>query len=79
MMLYTNLENVIVNEILYKSFPVLRLTSGKIAGEISSITEQEKLKQFYRANKFSKRQIELVQSLFIEAKENNFVISLGKI
>ena len=78
MMLYTNLENVSIGENLYKSLPVLRLTSEMLAGKISS-NSPDGDKHFFIANKFNKRQIELTQSLFIEAQENNFVISLGNL
>ena len=80
MMLYTNLENVsIIDEQSFVSLPVLRLTSEKIVGEISSNSEAAKLEQFFRVNNFNQRQRELMQSLFVEAKENKFTISLGKI
>ena len=79
MMLYTNLENVSIDEQSFVSLPVLRLTSEKIASEISSNSETAQLKQFFRVNNFNQRQRELMQSLFEEARENNFTISLGKI
>ncbi|CAN5609078.1 hypothetical protein BH18ACI1_BH18ACI1_22960 [soil metagenome] len=78
MMLYTNLENVSIDEKSFVSLPVLHLTSENIAGEISSNSETAKLEQFFRVNNFNQRQRELMQSLFVEAKENNFTISLGK-
>lgn len=34
MMIYTNLENVSIGKDLFVSLPILRLTSGKIEGEI---------------------------------------------
>ncbi|MDQ6789006.1 MAG: hypothetical protein M3033_19560 [Acidobacteriota bacterium] len=79
MMLYTNLENVRIGDNLFASLPVLRLTSGNIVGEISSQFEIEERAKFFRVNNFNKRQIEFMQSLFVEAKENDFVVYLGKI
>lgn len=79
MMLYTNLENVYVEGNLYKSFPVLRLTSEKIAGEISSNSAEEECENFFRINNFNKRQTDLMKNLVAEAKVNSFIVSLGKI
>ncbi len=78
MMLYANLENVNIDDKLFLSLPVLRLTSEKVTGEISSNSELETQENFYRENNFNKRKIEFLQSLFTEAKENNFRISLEK-
>ena len=79
MMLYTNLEDVNINGNSLLSLPVLRLTSGKIAGEISSNSETAEIEQFFQVNNFNKRQRDLISSLFTEANENNFDISLRKI
>ena len=79
MMLYTSLENVGIGNNLYKSLPVLRLTSEKIAGEISSELAEGECEIFFRINNFNKRQTELVKNLFVEANENSFIVSLGKI
>ena len=78
MMLYTNLENVSIEDKLFVSLPVLRLTSGKLVGEISSNSEIEMQDDFFRGNNFNPRQKELLRSLFAEARENNFSVSLGK-
>jgi len=79
MMLYTNLENVSIEDNLFVSLPVLRLTSEKITGEIHSNSPQNVREEFWRDNNFNKRQREFMDSLFAEAIENNFVVSLGKI
>jgi hypothetical protein len=79
MMLYTNLENVTVGEISYISTPILKLTSEKLFGNISSHSSETELDDFLRVNKLNKRQISFVKDLFSEAKENNFIISIGKI
>jgi hypothetical protein len=78
MMLYTNLENVSIDDKLFDRLPVLRLTSEKITGEISTDSNPEMQESFFRLNNFNKRQIEFLQSLFAEAWENNFKVSLGK-
>jgi hypothetical protein len=79
MMLYTNLENVCVGENSYKSLPVLKLTSEKIIGEITFNSSETALSEFFRLNKFNKRQTDFIKNLFSEAKGNNFLASLGRI
>ena len=78
MMLYTNLENVTIDENSFLSLPVLRLTSERIAGELSSNSTEQERERFFRVNNFNERQASLMQNLFAEAFENNFVVSLGK-
>ncbi len=78
MMLYANLENVSVDEKLLESFPVLHLTSEKIAGEISSMTEPEMQQEFFRVNNFNNRQKTFLQSLFAEARANGFEVIIEK-
>ena len=78
MMLYTNLENVSIDDKSFASFPVLRLTAEKITGEILSDFDAETQENFFRANNFNKRQREFLQSLFTEASVNSFTVSLGK-
>jgi hypothetical protein len=78
MMLYSNLENVCVGEKNYTSLPVLRLTSGNTAGRIKSHSMTEERLEFFRVNKLNARQITLLESLFAEARENNFSVILEK-
>ena len=78
MMLYSNLENVNIDDKRFVSLPVLRLTSEKITGEISTETNPEELEYFFRENNLNKRQKEFLRNLFLEARENNFKVSLGK-
>ncbi len=79
MMLYTNLENVSIESEIFVKIPVLRLTSGNIIGDVSSQSEIIEQEIFFRQNSFNRRQKEFIQELFIEAKENNFLVSLEKV
>lgn len=79
MMLYTNLENVSIEDNLLTGLPVLRLTSEKIKGKVQSNGANDKQQEFWRVNNFSKRQSKFMSNLFAEAVENNFVVSLGEI
>lgn len=79
MMLYSNLENIRIDDKIFKGSPVLYLTSGKIIGKILSDSDLMEQEKFYRANNLTKSQKEFLQSLFAEARTNNFTVSLGKI
>lgn len=79
MMLYTNLENITIGKNSFSGFPVLKLTSGNIKGEISSNSNTTEQEIFFRGNNFNKRQRELMSSLFLEAKANGFTLSLERI
>ncbi|HOV92602.1 MAG TPA: hypothetical protein PLC04_05955 [Candidatus Kapabacteria bacterium] len=74
MILYSNLNNVKINDINFIPQPLLKLTSNKISGQISShssISEIEKFKSFAGLNK---KNIEFIDKLFLEANDNNFEI-----
>ncbi len=79
MMLYTNLENVTIDSKPLKSVPVLKLTAGRIFGEISSDSDEKMLENFYRVNGFNNRQKMFLKALFIEANLNKFTVILGNI
>lgn len=79
MMLYTNLENVTIDEKPLKSFAVLKLTSSKLLGEINSDSDAKMIDDFYRANSFSNLRKEFLKSLFSEANVNSFTVILGNI
>ncbi len=76
MMLYTNLENLKVNEVLMESSPVLLLTSGKIKGKIRSNSSVKEIKQFVNNNSLNEKQAELMSNLFVEANHNNFTVNI---
>lgn len=79
MMLYTNLENVSVDGNLYKSLPILFLSSHKLKGEIKSTAEKYEFEKFFGENKFSAKQKVFFESLFAEANHNNFLVILKQI
>lgn len=74
MILYSNLENIKVNDEKYSHLPVLKLTSENITENVSSSDNCERIKNFFKKNVFSQKQKNLVKSLFKEGKENNFLI-----
>ncbi len=79
MMLYTNLENVSVDETLYKSLPVLLLTSHKLLGVVQSTSSKKEINDFLDENKFNAKQIGFISNLFAEANHNNFTVILKQI
>ncbi|HYP50296.1 MAG TPA: hypothetical protein VEQ34_05085, partial [Pyrinomonadaceae bacterium] len=78
MMLYSNLENVLVAGKTYKSQPVLRLTSENLTGKLASDSFADEQSEFFRINKLNARQTALMKNLFAEARENNFSVILEK-
>lgn len=79
MMLYTNLENVSIDKKLYKSFPVLLLTSHKLKGVIESVANQREIERFFNDNNFNLNQINFATNLFSEANHNKFLVVLKQI
>lgn len=76
MILYCNLSEVTVDGNQLKSDRVLNLTSSKLNGTISSSNTQKDIIQFFLKNNFSAPQIKIVETLFAEAKQNNFIIQI---
>jgi len=60
--------------------PVLRLTSEKIYGEITTNMKESEINTFFQKNGFRKKKQELVNTLFKEARANKFevIIEYGK-
>ncbi|MDI9335836.1 MAG: hypothetical protein QM520_02220 [Gammaproteobacteria bacterium] len=76
MILYCNLSEVTINGNRINSEAVLNLTSSKIKGVIRSISSKKDITQFFSKNSFSALQIKLVETIFSEAKQNNFIIKI---
>ncbi|HZH34982.1 MAG TPA: hypothetical protein VEX64_09090, partial [Pyrinomonadaceae bacterium] len=76
MIVYRNMVDVRRNGKPVKSMPVLRLTASQMQGSISSEAKPEDLAKFIELNRFDRKQAELLQNLFKEAKQNDFLIRL---
>lgn len=76
MILYSNLSEVTVNEKALKSEAVLCLTSAKLKGAISSAGNEKDIANFFAENKFSDAQKLLIETVFAEAKHNNFSVKI---
>lgn len=71
MILYTNLEKVLINDKEYKVRPVLKLTSSKLSDDII----QSEIKT---NNELNGKQKEMLTNLLVEANENKFAILIEK-
>ncbi|MEZ5025363.1 MAG: hypothetical protein R2739_02190 [Chitinophagales bacterium] len=76
LILYCNLSEVTINGKKLKSEAVLKLTSTKLIGAISSTNTKKEIVNFFTENNFSTNQIKLVETIFAEAKQNNFIIKI---
>ena len=76
MILYSNLSEVTANGKKIKSVAVLNLTSSKLKGAIASTSTKKEITHFFAENSFSALQIKLVETIFSEAKQNNFIIQI---
>lgn len=76
MILYCNLSEVTANGKKTKSEAILNLTSSKLKGTITSSSTQKETTQFFADNNFSAVQTKLVDTIFAEAKQNNFIIHI---
>ena len=78
MILYTNLKEVKINGIEYKPIPVIKLTSTKLEGSVLSSDNDDKIKKIISNQNFSQQQKVIIENLFVEAKENNFLVNIEK-
>ena len=74
MILYTNLTEVKVNGEKMNCKSVLKLTSPKIIGKITSDATHENIENFISENKLSVSNKKLLNVLFDEAKSNYFTV-----
>ncbi len=76
MILYCNLSEVAVDGMPLKSEAVLSLTSSKLKGAIDNFSDGEAVTDFVAENNFSAAQETLIETVFAEAGENNFVVRI---
>ena len=77
MILYANLSEVTVNDVVFKSEAILSLTSSALISNLTSAGTTTEKTTFCRINNFSDSQIQFMDDLFKEANENNFIITLS--
>lgn len=76
MILYSNLDSVEINGISVKSEAVLKLTSEKFLGAISSKSAQKDVDNCFKANHLFEKQQEFIKKIFEEAEENKFIVQI---
>lgn len=74
MILFTNLNDVIIGNKVYDCKSILQLTSLKISGIITSESSLSDLVDFFKINKLSTKNINLIEKLFKEANQNGFFV-----
>ncbi len=78
MILYCNLESVFVNGKEFVPLPILKLTSSKMLGAVSSESSEKEIGYFCKTNELNKQQVKVISQLFEEGKENGFVVKLER-
>ncbi len=77
MVLYSNLFAVYVDNKKVDYEIILKLTSSKLTSSIKSTNSLNKTSEFFKINNFTTNQIKFINTLFNEAKQNNFTIIIG--
>jgi len=77
MILYSNLCDVTVNKSNINSKAVLSLTSVKLTGTITSKSATDNIAKFMIDNNITTENSFLINKLFQEAEENNFIVKIG--
>jgi hypothetical protein len=82
MLLFANIDKLYKDSKRTVNFiPAIRLTSGKIHGKITTNMKESEIKTFFRMNGFRENREKLVNTLFKEARANNFevIIEYGRV
>ena len=76
MILYSNLSEVAVDGKSLKSEAVLSLTYAKLKGAITTSSSDTEIAHFVKENNLSANQKTLIETVFAEAKHNNFSVKI---
>jgi hypothetical protein len=76
MILYCNLKEVQADGRKTKHCPVLRLTSSKLKGSITSLDSKSKRDIYFEKNKFTETQIKTMKTVINEANKNKIIVKL---
>jgi hypothetical protein len=74
MVLYSNLTDVKVNELIFTPKPVLKLTSTNVTGRLTSNSVSSQINDFKTSNDLNQNHIIIIDKLFTEARKNNFEV-----
>lgn len=74
MILYCNLTNVTIENKLFNTVPILKLTSSNLISFLKSNYTEEQKQAFFNDNSLNLKQISLINTLIIESQKNNFEI-----
>jgi hypothetical protein len=76
MILFSNLADVTVDRQPINSKAILVLTSSEVKGKISSSDYSESISIFLKQNRFPDKQASIIQKIFNEANQNNFIAQI---
>ena len=76
MMLFTNLEEITIDNKIFSNFPVLGLTSAKFKGYCHSLMDKKEILNCLIKNNLKKKQQQTILSIFDEGRLNDFLIFL---
>lgn len=79
MILYCNLSQTKVNGKSVRCEPILKITSSKLKGKISSNSSDTATERFCADNHFNHRQRSLITDLFSEARHNHFTVVIEQV
>lgn len=77
MVLYSNLTVVKIELKKFKTKPVLKLTSEKLNGSISTNDDDTKVEDFVKKNAIKPPKAKFIRLLLIESKTNNFEVIIS--
>jgi len=79
LILYSNLNKVYIHHQSFTAQAILKLTSNKIRGKITSNDNQHKIAQFLTNNKLNSKECKLITTLINGAYTNNFILQIENI
>jgi len=79
MILYCNLTNVKIGDTDFITVPTLKLTSSKLVSSYKTRNTEQEKQNFFKQNKFNKKQTDLINNLLIESKINNIEIIISAV
>ncbi|MDQ3022107.1 MAG: hypothetical protein M3R36_16270 [Bacteroidota bacterium] len=77
MVLFSNLDNVKIDNKKYIVTPILKLVSTKIKNSATNKSSDSEIINFIEQNKFKENEKVQINILFKEANENNFIIQIS--
>jgi hypothetical protein len=78
MILFTNLKDLNVSNKNFKHKSILKLTSSKLKGTITTVSSKSEIDSFISLNKMTNKHSQIIYNLQLESKQNNFTFVIQK-